>query len=297
MTWRIVPWDRPMSSLLQKECSIKLQSRYPWVESQILTWTAHGREVELLKMGQGGRKVLLTAAHHANESISGLLLWRMVEDYCRGIVQDGELCGFSCRGLFKRSTLYAVPVINPDGCDLVAGLVTEEERQNAEKLAESQPTVPFPQGWKANLRGVDLNLNYPARWETAKAMKAKQPGPRDFPGFSPLDQEETAALAELARQIQPDVIAAWHTQGRELYADGNDRLFGLLEKCSGYRWTEVPEESANGGFRDWFWQEFHRFGVTIEAGYGENPLPLSDLPKMYEENLPIFVLLLAGLGC
>ena len=297
MGQRIVTWDKPMTSLRQREFSEKLQNRYPWVESEILTWTVGGREVELLKMGQGGRKVLLTAAHHANESITGLLLWRMVEEYCCGIESNGDLWGFSCRGLFRRSTLYVVPLVNPDGCDLTAGLVSEEERQKAEELAKNQPTVPFPDGWKANLRGVDLNLNYPARWELAKSRKAKQPGPRDFPGFAPLDQEETAALAELTMRIEPDAVAAWHTQGRELYADGNDRLSKLLEKCSGYRWEDVPRESANGGFRDWFWQEFHRFGVTVEAGFGENPLPLSDLPRLLEENLPIFLLLLAGIGC
>lgn len=296
MTRRIVPWDRPMCSLLQKEFSEKLQNRYPWVESEILTWTMGGREVELLKMGRGGRKVLLTAAHHANESITGLLLWRMMKDYCRGVAADGELWGFSCRGLFERTTLYAIPLVNPDGCDLVAGMASEEEWQKAEKLADNQPSVPFPQGWKANLRGVDLNLNYPADWEKAAKIKKKQPGPRDFPGYAPLDQEETAALVELTCQIQPDVIAAWHTQGRELYAQGDERLSGLLEKYSGYRWAEVPEESANGGYRDWFCRTFRRFGVTVEAGLGENPLPISALHSMLEENLPIFVLLLAGLG-
>lgn len=295
MTRKIVTWEKPMSSLLQREFSWKLQRRYPWVESQILTWTAGGREVELLKMGQGGRSVLLTAAHHANESITGLLLWRMLEAYCYGVEKDGSLWDFSCRRLFQRTTLYAVPLVNPDGCDLIAGSVSEKEWKKAEKLAANQPSVPFPQGWKANLQGVDLNLNYPARWELAKQMKAQQPGPRDFPGYEPLDQPETVALAELTGQIRPDAVAAWHTQGRELYAGGNDRLSKLLGKCSGYPWVSVPYESANGGFRDWYLQEFSGFGVTVEAGSGENPLPLSDLSRMLEENLPVFVLLLAGL--
>ena len=296
MVEKIVQWDGSMSSLVQKECSQKLQDRYPWVESEILTWTAGGREVEMLKMGQGGRTVLLTAAHHANESITGLLLWRFLEDYCKMVQDDGCLWDISCRGLFRHCTLYTVPMVNPDGCDLVAGLASEEEKRQAATLAESQPTVSFPLGWKANLQGVDLNLNYPARWEQAKAMKAKQPGPRDFPGYEPLDQPETSALAELVQRIHPDIVAAWHTQGREIYGDGDDQLSELLAAYSGYDWTTVPAESANAGFRDWFLQEFHRPGYTIEAGFGENPLPLSCLPELYEENLPIFVLLLAGLS-
>ena len=295
MERKIVTWEHPMTSVLQKQFSVGLQQRYPWLESEILTWTGGCREVEAVKVGCGGRKVLLTAGHHANETITSLLLWRFLEDYCRGLKEDGSLWGFSCRRLFRRSTLYAVPLVNPDGCDLVAGTARSEEREKAKKLADSQPQVAFPKGWKANLQGVDLNLNYPARWELAQAIKPKQPGPRDFPGREPLDQAETVALAEYTRRIVPDVMAAWHTQGKEIYADGDDRLTQLMVRASGYPWKDVPQESSNAGFRDWFLQEFHRPGFTIEAGSGENPLPLTQLPDLYEENLPIFILLLAGI--
>lgn len=295
MERKTVPWDRPMTSALQKQISLDLQNRYPFLESEVLTWTAGGREVEALKLGCGRRKVLLTAGHHANESITGLLLWHFLEDFCREVKCDGSLYDFSCRRLFRRATVYAVPLVNPDGCDLVAGTATEEERKKAENLASFHPEIPFPKGWKANLQGIDLNLNYPARWELAQSMKPKHPGPRDFPGHAPLDQPETAALAEFVHRICPNLVAAWHTQGRELYADGDDRLARLLSRASGYPWKEVPPESNNAGFRDWFLQEFHRPGITVEAGLGENPLPLSQLPALYEENLPIFVLLLAGI--
>ena len=295
MQRKIVTWGSPMTSVLQKQFSMEVQQRYPWMESEVLTWTSGGREVEAVKVGCGKRTVLLTAGHHANESITSLLLWRFLEDYCCGLKDDGSLYGFSCRRLFRRSTLYLVPLVNPDGCDLVAGTATEEEVQRAKNLAASQPQVRFPEGWKANLQGVDLNLNYPARWEMAKAIKPNRPGPRDYPGKEPLDQPETAALAEYVRRVQPDVLAAWHTQGREIYADGDDRLSRLLERCSGYVWAEVPPQSRNAGLRDWFLQEFQRVGVTVEAGFGENPLPLSQLPQIYDDNLPIFILLLAGI--
>ena len=268
-----------MSSGLQKEFSQGLQACCPWLDSEVLTWTAGGNPVEAFQLGRGERRVLLTAGHHANESITSLLLWRLLEDYCRGLREDGSLYGFSCRGLFRRCTLYLVPLVNPDGADLVA-------------------SGPEYRHWKANGQGVDLNLNYPARWELAKALKAQTPGPRDFPGHAPLDQPETAALAEYTRRVQPDVIAAWHTQGGEIY--GDEDLFGrLLARESGYTLCQPPAESDNAGYRDWFLQEFQKPGFTIEAGRGENPLPLTDFSKIYRENLPIFALLLAGIqsGC
>ncbi len=298
---RIVTWDRPMTSGLQKRFSEQLQGYCPLLESEILGWTAGSREIEALKLGVGERKVLLTAAHHANESITALLLWRFLEDCCRGLMGNGRVHGLSCVDLFERCTLYAIPLVNPDGADLVAGEATPEERKRAKELAQSQPEMPFPAGWKANLQGVDLNLNYPARWEQAKNQKQQQPGPRDYPGEEPLNQAETEALVDYTRRICPDVMAAWHTQGREIYAadpDGTFRdreLAQLLTSASGYALCDPLPESSNAGFRDWFLQEFPGLGVTVEAGFGSNPLPLNDLPQLYRENLPLFVLLLAGI--
>lgn len=268
----IVTWDSPMTSDLQTLFSQKLQAYYPFVEREILTWTVQGREVEAFRIGEGNRTVIFTAAHHGNESITSLLLWRFLADYCQKTEQNQTLYGFSCRGLFRKTTLYAIPLVNPDGAE----------------LARRNPA------WKANANGVDLNLNYPARWEQAKAIKAKAPGPRDYPGREPLDQPETIALAEFTRRIRPDTVAAWHTQGGEIY--GAEDAFGhLLARESGYKLCQPPTESRNAGYRDWFEQEFGRPAYTIEAGRGENPLPLSDLPQMYRENLPIFALLLSGI--
>ena len=298
---RIVAWDRPMTSIQQKRFAEEIQAICPWLDREVLTWTAGGRPVEAFSLGCGSRKVLLTAGHHANENITSLLLWRFLEVYCRGLLSNGKIYGCACRGLFRKSTLYLVPLVNPDGADLLAGEVSEAEWKQARSLAQSQPEVPFPDGWKANLNGVDLNLNYPARWETAREIKAASPGPRDYPGDAPLDQPETEALAAYTRRVCPDVMAAWHTQGGELYGadpDGrlrDEKLAQVLARCSGYRLTAPLPESSHAGFRDWYLEQFPGSAFTIEAGRGINPLPLAMLPQLYRENLPLFVLLLAGL--
>lgn len=211
----------------------------------------------------------------------------------------------SAANLPARSTAIrcstAWPLVNPDGAGPRRGAKfpnASPEYQSAAQLAASYPQLPFPSGWKANLRGVDLNLNYPANWDKAKQIKASlgfdRPAPRDYPGEKPLDQRETAALAAYTACVRPGLLLAYHTQGRVIYPGGaaldppgSAAIAAKLSAASGYEVQNVPPESSNAGYKDWFLARFHRPGFTIEAGLGENPLELSQLPQLLLENEPL----------
>ncbi len=291
-----------MTSCRQEAYLQRLRRQFPFVYIRPLPRTAFGRRVWALQLGGGSRKVLVAAGHHANECITSDALWQWLFAYCEALLSGGALDGVPARELYHDTMVYLVPLANPDGADLAAGVCAPDspEYRAAAAIAAQYPEVPFPSGWKANLQGVDLNLNYPAQWERVKARKPRRPGPRDYPGPSPLSQPETMALADYVRRIHPDLLAAWHTQGGEIYAaDGQGRipdenLARKLASASGYQLCSVPPESEGGGLRDWFLQETGKPAFTIEAGRGENPLPMEDLRQLYEENLPIFALLLAG---
>lgn len=259
-----------------------------------------------IQLGCGCTKVLVTGTHHANESITGTLLWELLLAYCRAICNGGTFGGKSARALYRNSMLYCVPLVNPDGADLVAGAIPEAspEYVQAAAIAAGFPQIPFPDGWKANLRGVDLNLNYPASWELAKEIKGSlgfdRAAPRDFPGKKPLDQRETAALAAYTACIRPDILLAYHTQGRVIYPGGQDidppgaeALAEKFSKRQGYTVEEVPQKPVTPASRTGSFRRFHRPGFTIEAGLGENPLPLSQLPQLIRENEPLLAAALA----
>ena len=295
-----------MTSGLQEQYIKRLRRVAPFAYIKTLTRTAGGRPVVAIQLGCGCTKVLVTGTHHANESITGTLLWELLLSYCKAICQDTAFGGIPARVLYRNSMLYCVPLVNPDGADLAAGAIpeTSPEYVQAAAIAAGFPQIPFPDGWKANLRGVDLNLNYPASWDLAKQIKAglgfDRAAPRDFPGKKPLDQRETAALAAYTACIRPDILLAYHTQGSVIYPGGQDidppgaeALAEKFSEASGYTVEEVPPESSNAGFKDWFLRRFHRPGFTIEAGLGENPLPLSQLPQLIRENEPLLAAALA----
>ena len=64
----------------------------------------------------------------------------------------------------------------------------------------------------------------------------------------------------------------------------------MFAKTSGYRLAEVPYHSSFAGYKDWFIQTYQKPGFTIEAGLGQNPLPLSQFHQIYEDNLGILIL-------
>ena len=299
----IVRTDMPITSAENERVIQSLVQNYPFLRTEVIANTAFQRPVSTLVIGSGPRKVIFTASHHANEWITTLILLKFAEEFAQAIETGGRIYNQDARALAEEVTIYMVPMVDPDGVDLVVGAIRPGSIQYdlAERLAENYPAIPFPDGWKANLLGVDLNLQYPAGWLQAREIKFMQgftqPGPRDYVGRAPLNQLETRALAEYTRYIDPALVLAFHSQGKEIYwqfgdiqVDGAEELGQKMADASGYTLANVPYESAYAGYKDWFIQEFRKPGYTIEVGEGINPLPISQFDEIYKDNLPILIL-------
>ncbi len=298
----IVPTDIPMTAALCDQTILKLVQTFPSCRTELLADTAFGRPIRTLVIGKGPRKVLYTATHHANEWITTPVILKFVEELATAIRDDGEIFNMNARELENMATIYTVPMVDPDGVDLVTGALQPGQLQyeTAASLSQNYPTIPFPDGWKANLLGVDLNLQYPAGWLRAREIKFSQgftrPGPRDYVGRAPLNQLESRALAGYTEAVDPALVLAFHAQGQVIYWQfGNIQVPGARQlgerfaQVSGYTLEDTPEESAYAGYKDWFIQEFRRPGYTIEVGDGINPLPLSQFDDIYNACLGILV--------
>ena len=304
----IVRTDVPITSELCEQYIQQIVSAYPFCRTEVLTTTAFDRPVRTLVIGSGERNVIFSAAHHANEWITSLVILKFVEELAEAIQSGGTIRGVPAANIDRYVTIHTIPIVDPDGVDLVTGAIQPGTFQYelARGLADNYPNIPFPDGWKANLLGVDLNLQYPAGWLQAREIKFSQgftrPGPRDYVGRYPLSQREAIALAEYTEEVDPRVVLAYHSQGQVIYwqfqdyeVPGARELGEEFARVSGYALEDTPYESSFAGYKDWFIQNFRRPGYTIEVGSGESPLPLSQFDEIYRDNLGILVTAATGL--
>lgn len=228
---------------------------------------------------------------------------KFLADYCFCYQNNLTLFGYPARQLYNSTTIYIMPMVNPDGVDLVTGEIIPNSSvyQSAQLIANNFTNIPFPDGWKANIRGVDLNLQFPAGWENARAIKYSQgftqPAPRDFVGYGPLTEPESQAIYNFTLMHNFRLILAYHSQGEVIYWQFQNfnppRALWIgrqLAAVSGYTLEDTPYNSSFAGYKDWFIQNYNRPGYTIEVGYGINPLPISQFDQIYSDNLGILVL-------
>lgn len=278
-------------NLLQEEMN-RIQQIYPFVKINTIGESVQGKPIWELRIGNGKKKVHLNASFHANEWITTPILMEVLNTYLLALTNGNTIRGWSPLLFYNQVDLSIVPMVNPDGVNLV---IHGPRVGNREELIRMNKGSTDFSGWKANIRGVDLNNQFPANWEIEKERKEeKAPAPRDYPGDAPLTEPEAIAMANLARQENFDRLLALHTQGKEFYwgyegfePPESRTLAQEFERVSGYRAVQYIDSHA--GYKDWFIQEFRKPAFTIELGMGVNPLPISQFDEIYDDFLGIFL--------
>ena len=124
------------------------------------------------------------------------------------------------------------------------------------------------------------------------------PGPTKFSSEHPESEPESHALAEFTREILPDIAIAYHAQGEEIFYRFNGHcpkksapIANLFATKTGYRLIDASGLTDCSGYKDWVIDKFDIPAFTIEVGKGENPLPLSQFPKILKDNFSAIVAL------
>ncbi|PAB59982.1 hypothetical protein CCE28_08020 [Anaeromicrobium sediminis] len=278
-----------------------LKNLYKFIEVGSIGESVLGKKLYYIRLGKGPNKVLYNGSHHGIEWITTPVLMRFMDEFLENYSNKYPMKGYDLNEVWTNSSIYIVPMVNPDGVNLVLNGLNKGNPYYEQLIKWNNGSKDFSKTWKANIRGVDLNRNYPALWEKSKEKEKSTgvygPGPARYSGKYPLSEPESRALVNFTRKVNPNLTLAYHSQGRVIYwnfqnlASERDKVIGqALAKESSYYLDIASGSAYYGGYKDWFIFEFRRPGYTIEVGKGKNPLPISQFNTIYNNNVSILLL-------
>ena len=254
-------------------------------EKRVLGYSYFGRPIYAVKAGEGEPVGIAQYAIHGREWITALLA---LKQYAIGT---------------KKGSCWFVPLVNPDGALLSeTGLLSTPEEYREGLIAANGGVRDFSL-WKANGRGVDLNVNFDARWGEG-SKNTRSAGRENYIGEAPFSEPETQALEKFTKTIRPDYTLSYHTKGEEIYwrfhqdaqrAKRDASLAKLLAQTTGYAIQEAP--GSVGGYKDWCIQQLQIPSFTIEAGKDvwAHPIREDKLDEIYKRNARVIYVLSGAL--
>ncbi|MDX8344131.1 M14 family metallocarboxypeptidase [Rossellomorea sp. YZS02] len=279
---------------------VELQLWYPEFASlERIGTSVDGRYLYAFRLGTGKEEILVDASHHAREHLTTNLVMEMIDKYSYAYQQNQKIGGYSIRDLLSQTTIWFVPMVNPDGVTLVQR-GHSSAKNPAQVLRLNNGKTDFS-AWKANIRGVDLNRQYPADWENICCNPGK-PDPQNYKGTKPLTEPEARALYDFTNAHTFKGALTYHSSGEILYwyfhqdAKRKARDLAIAKKIShktGYRLVKPTKNPSGGGFSDWFTISQKKPGFTPEISpyVGNKPVPVSSFDSIWRENYTVPLLL------
>ncbi|WP_085523366.1 M14 family metallopeptidase [Tuberibacillus sp. Marseille-P3662] len=271
----------------------RLMALYPFIRQQSVGRSVEGKSLYELRVGQGSQVVHVNGSFHAREWISTPIIMAFLNDYLLALTNRETIRGLSMAPFYDNKTLSALPMVNPDGVDLVIHGLPQNSEYREHILEMNNGSTDFSQ-WKANIRGVDLNNQYPANWDIEADRKPNHPASANYPGPQPLSEPESQSLAQLTDDSSFERVIAFHTQGEVIYwgyleyePPETESIAQEFARVSNYE----PDQNvdSHAGYKDWFEMKWQRPGFTIELGSGTSPLSLNQYEEIYQESLGVFL--------
>ena len=201
-------------------------------------------------------RVIVQCGMHAREHITSLLCLKLIEYFNENA---------------KYGTVFFIPAVNPDG------------------IKNAKNNLPL---FKANARGVDLNVNFDAKWGSG-VKNTKIKGAENYIGVCAFSEAETKALRDFTLLVKPHLTISFHSKGEEIYYEFNQNLTDktrdfeiakAAQKVNGYKVKDTALSA--GGYKDWCIEKLKIPALTIEVGNDNlsHPIGKEHLEEIFQKN-------------
>ena len=277
-----------------------LQRQYPeLITIEDIGTSRFGRRLIAIRLGRGPLEITLNGAHHGREWMTATLLMQMIDAYALAFYQGERIDGYDPYELLARVSIWFVPMVNPDGVAL--------SQQGASTAPDPAAVIRLNRGsgyfsaWKANGHGVDLNRQYPARWNHI-SNAAPHPGVSHYKGTAPLTEPEAQAMYAFACSRRFANHTAFHSSGNIIFwhfhqgGELRARTLTVAERLHQFTsYTLVPPQpiESGGGYKDWVVQDLQVPAFTIEVGTpsGNKAVPLAQYRQIWSQVRAVGLLL------
>ena len=252
--------------------------------------SAWGRKLCCFELGEGSDCILLQGGMHAREYITSFLLLKII-DYLKDFVLPYRI--------------FVVPIMNPDGIEMcIKGKQVLESDNLPQKyyglvqylLANCEHKL-----YKANGRGVDLNVNFDCDWGQGKNNFFGFASGENYVGSCPNSESETKSLIALTKESNPFLTISFHSKGEVVYYGykGQSKKSKLEQKKylkvftrAGYK--KCFTRNSCGGYKDYCLMNLDICAFTLEIGEDNlsHPIKHSHIDKLFSQNKNIVLELL-----
>lgn len=244
-------------------------------EKRIIGRSLFGRNLYAVKLGAGRPIGIVQYGIHAREWITAKLA---LVHYVVGL---------------QKGSCWLLPLTNPDGALLSqTGLSSVPDDQARKHLLALNNNKKDFSLWKANGRGVDLNVNFDAQWGKGR-KNTRRAGGENYIGEKPFSEVESYALKCFTEEILPNYTISYHTKGEEIYPSFFNSthtcplhfmLANSFSRSTGYSICEA--KGSVGGFKDWCEEKWNIPSLTVEVGRDclSHPIGEDALQEIIEKN-------------
>lgn len=294
--------NKPIVSINHKKYSYgemsrdiqQLNKKYHGIVSyEIVGESADGRNIYDVIIGnpEAKKTMLVVSTLHAREYMASLLCMNQIEFYLSHYWQSIQ--GEKVNHVLDKISIHYVVMANPDGVAISQfGFDAIRDKRLREKLRRMSGSATR---WKANARGVDLNRNFPFKFNVhGKA------GGEGYSGRYATSESETQAIVQLVERLRKSTqlkgVINYHAMGSIIFGScksgssiksNTDRMYRLARQITGYDSAAGYRSSipgSGGSFREYVMYKKKVASITIEIGKVPCPGPIWEYLSIWEKN-------------